>query len=147
MISKGEKKIIINTYQMIINEFFTKFLESEICSYESGSLGEFYNAEEKLNYHLYIGITIIHRVFEYIFLKTKNIMTTYYYTDSAYSYYFEYLEQIYKANLLYNFNKNDDIDYIIINCDIIIENEILFPKAVTLESRVKRILLECARLN
>ena len=28
-----------------------------------------------------------------------------------------------------------------------IENEILFPKAVTLESRVKRILLECARLN
>lgn len=28
-----------------------------------------------------------------------------------------------------------------------IENEILFPKAVTLESRVQRILRECARLN
>jgi len=107
MISKGEKKLMMNIYQIIITEFFTKFLESDICSYDSGSLGEYYNAEEKLNYHLYIGITIIHRVFEYIFIKTKNIMTTYYYTDSAYSYYLEYIEQIYKANLLFNFNYSD----------------------------------------
>ena len=128
---------------MITNEFFTKFLESEICSYESGSLGEFYNAEEKLNYHLYIGITIIHRVFEYIFLKTKNIMTTYYYTDSAYSYYFEYLEQIYKANLLYNFNSSDTM--------LFVYNKTIFKfyegESLEIEMGRKQILSNIIELN
>lgn len=112
MISKTDKTAIINTYLMIVNEFFIKFLESDICSYESGSLSENYNSEEKLNYHLYTGINIIYRVFEFIFLKTSSIVTTYYYTDSAYNYYFEYIEQIYKTNLLQNFNYSDALLFV-----------------------------------
>ena len=35
MLNKIEKKCIIDAYLMIINEYFNKFIDSEICNYET----------------------------------------------------------------------------------------------------------------
>ena len=49
---------------------------------------------------------------QYVFLKTKSLNSTYYYASKAISYYLEYLEQIYKANLFYNLNHTDTILFV-----------------------------------
>lgn len=110
--NKSEKQIIIDTYLIVLNDYFTKFLDSEICTYDNSYFGENINYNEQMNYCLYIGIRIIYRVFEYVFQKTKNISNTYYNTNLALSYYLEYMEQIFKSNLLYNFNYSDAILFV-----------------------------------
>jgi len=110
--NKQEKQIIIDTYFTILNEFFTKFLESEISTYEHNYFSENINYDEQINYSLYIGIRIIHRVFDWVFVKTKNISFVYYYCNSAFSYYLEYIEQIFKSCLLHNFNYSDAILFV-----------------------------------
>jgi len=49
----------------------------------------------------------IHRVFEYILIKTKNIEKVCYYSKKTYYYYLEYMEQIYSSNLHQNLNQMD----------------------------------------
>jgi hypothetical protein len=62
---------------MIINEYFTKFIESELCSCEySGSLNDIISYDllhHQLNSNLLTGMMIINRVFEYTFIKTRRI--------------------------------------------------------------------------
>ena len=116
MSSRLEKHSIKDTYQMILNEYFSKFLESEICRLEKNHFvndnGSAINFDKQLNYNLFTGVLVINRVFEYVFLKSKSISSTYYYSSEAYSYYLEYMEQIYKANLLNNFNHADAILFV-----------------------------------
>ena len=115
MTSRLEKQTIVNTYQTVLNEYFSKFLESDICNIEQNfyvNNGNITNFDSHINCHLFTGITIINRVFEYIFLKTKHITYAYYYSNEAFSYYLEYMEQIYKANLLYNVNHADAIVFV-----------------------------------
>jgi hypothetical protein len=115
MTNRLEKQSIVDTYQTILNEYFSKFLESDICNIEQNfcvNNGSVINFDSHINCHLFTGITIINRVFEYIFLKTKHISYAYYYSNEAFSYYLEYMEQIYKANLLYNVNHADAIVFV-----------------------------------
>ena len=116
MSSRLEKQSIKDTYQMILNEYFSKFIESEICHLEKNHFvndnGSVINFDKQLNYNLFTGILVINRVFEYVFIKTKSISSTYYYSSEAFSYYLEYMEQIYKANLLNNFNHADAILFV-----------------------------------
>ena len=115
MTSRLEKQTIVDTYQTVLNEYFLKFLESDICNIEQNfcvNNGNVINFDSHINCHLFTGITIINRVFEYIFLKTKHITYAYYYSNEAFSYYLEYMEQIYRANLLYNVNHADAIVFV-----------------------------------
>lgn len=115
MTNRLEKQTIVDTYQTVLNEYFSKFLESDICNIEQNfcvNNGSVINFDSHINCHLFTGITIINRVFEYIFLKTKHITYAYYYSNEAFSYYLEYMEQIYKANLLYNVNHADAIVFV-----------------------------------
>ena len=116
MITKTEKQYISDSYLMIINEYFTKFIESELCSFEySGSLNDIISYDllhHQLNSNLLTGIMIINRVFEYTFIKTRNISSTYYYSIQALTYYLEYIEQIYKANLSQDINHSDAVFFV-----------------------------------
>jgi len=106
MLNKIEKQSIIDAYVNILNNYFTNFMESEICCQEQN----YYintNFNSKINNNLFIGLKIINRIFECVLLKTKNVSSTYYYTNESITYYLEYLEQIYKAN--YSNNVNTDI--------------------------------------
>jgi hypothetical protein len=54
----------------------------------------------------------IHRVFEYILMKTKNIEKVCYYSKKTYYYYLEYMEQVYSSNLHQNLNQMDAILFV-----------------------------------
>ena len=108
MLGKFEKKTIFDTYNAILNEYFTQFLESDIYQYDQGCA----NFDSQMSCNLFNGVFIINRVFEYVFLKTKSLHSTYYYAMKAISYYLEYLEQICKANLFYNLNHTDTVLFV-----------------------------------
>jgi hypothetical protein len=95
------KNQIIDKYTIILKEFFDLILQSESMS--------------ELKYpisSLYIGINSIHRVFEYVLLKTKSIEKAYYYSQRTYYYYLEYLEQIHHSNLSQNLNHMNAILFV-----------------------------------
>lgn len=112
MITKTEKQYISDSYFMIINEYFTKFIESEVCISELNEVMSYDLLDHQLNSNLLTGVMIINRVFEYTFIKTKNINSTYYYSIRALTYYLEYIEQIYKANLSQDLNQSDAVFFV-----------------------------------
>jgi hypothetical protein len=116
MLSKTEKRAISDTYQTIITDFFNKFLDSEVCHTEEAGFivekGSMINFNNQMSSNLFNGISIINRVFEYVFLKTKNLNSCYYYGTEAATYYLEYLEQVCKANLFYDFNHTDAVLFV-----------------------------------
>ncbi len=59
-----------------------------------------------------IAINSIHRVFEYVLIKTKNIEKAFYYAQKTYFYYIEYMEQIHKSNLQNTLNQTDAVLFI-----------------------------------
>jgi hypothetical protein len=61
---------------------------------------------------LYIGLTTIHRVFETVLLKTKNIEIAHYYAQKAYIYYLEYMEQIRASNLSKSLHHTDVVLFV-----------------------------------
>jgi len=95
------KNQIIDKYTNIIKEFFELILQSEsMCELKYPIIS------------LYIGINSIHRVFEYILLKTKSIEKAYYYSQRTYYYYLEYMEQIHRSNLSQSLNHMDAILFV-----------------------------------
>lgn len=98
---QNSKKQIIETYYTLIEEFFTKLNDSDVMIELNYPISSIYN-----------GINTIHRVFEYILIKTQSLQKTYYYCQRAYSYYLEYMEQIYKANLSQNLNHADAVLFV-----------------------------------
>jgi hypothetical protein len=95
------KREIVDKYVRIMHEYFELMLQSDIMA--------------ELKYpvlSLNIGVNSLHRVFEYVLLKTKNIDTAYCYAQRTYYYYLEYMEQIYKANLSQNLNHMDAILFV-----------------------------------
>ena len=95
------KKQIIDKYLQVINEYFLLMDNSLIM--------------KELNYPascLLIGINSIHRVFEYILLKTQSIENAYYYSQKAYFLYLEYMEQILKSNISLNLNHMDAVLFV-----------------------------------
>jgi hypothetical protein len=106
MLSKIEKQSIIDAYSTILNNYFSNFIESDICCQEQNYYANI-NFDIQINRNLFTGLGIINRIFEYVLLKTKNVSSTYYYTNDSISYFLEYLEQIYKANFSYTTNNID----------------------------------------
>lgn len=62
--------------------------------------------------NMYIGMNAIYRVFEYIFIHTKNIEKVEYYSKKTCYYYLEYMEQIYSSNLSQNLNQMDAVFFV-----------------------------------
>lgn len=77
---KTFKTKIIEKYIDILTEFFTLYGQSGLINETSNILCT--------------GITTIHRVFEYVFIKTQSLEKTIYYAQKASYYYLEYMEQI-----------------------------------------------------
>ena len=102
-ISKSEKtkNKIVEKYASAMKEFFELIEQSEIM--------------KELNYpisSLCIGINTIHRVFEYVLIKSKSIDRAYYTAQKTYYYYLEYIEQVYKSNLSQNLNHADAVLFV-----------------------------------
>lgn len=85
------KNRILVKYSSLIAEFFQLMNHSD-------TLKTVPNAKSSL----YIGINAIHRVFEFILLKTKNVENAYFYSQKSYYYYLEYMEQIHKSEFALN---------------------------------------------
>jgi hypothetical protein len=62
--------------------------------------------------NVYIGLNAIHRVFDYILIRTKNLEKVIYYSRKACYYYLEYMEQIYLTNLSQNLNQTDALLFV-----------------------------------
>jgi hypothetical protein len=95
------KADVIEKYVRIMREYF------ELMS-QSDSMAE-------LKYpvtSLFIGINSLHRVFEYVLLKTKSIDNAYCYAQRTYYYYLEYMDQIHRANLSSNLNHMDAVLFV-----------------------------------
>ena len=98
---KTPKTQILEIYSKLVMEYFCITNESVIM--------------REMNFPIssvYIGLNAIHRVFEIILIKTKSIEKTYYYSQRAYYYYLEYIEQIYNANLTQNINHMDIVLFV-----------------------------------
>jgi len=114
--NKSDKQIIIDNYIIILNEYFNRFLESEINNYENGNFS--FDDQNSINYNklsncnLFIGVSILYRIFEFIFHKTKNLNVVHYYCNEAISYYLEYIKQVYRSNLFNNLNQSDTVLFV-----------------------------------
>jgi hypothetical protein len=75
---------IIEKYVTIINEFLVLFSQSNLIN-ESPNV-------------LVIGINTLHRVFEYVLIKTQSLEKTVYYAQKANYYFLEYMDQITQSN-------------------------------------------------
>ncbi len=99
---KTIKMQIVERYFNVINEYFDK---AKDCT--------FINATNESSNQLLIGIHSIHRVFEYVLLKTKNPEKAYYTSQQTYYYYLEYLEQIHTSpHLSDNMDSSDVIQFV-----------------------------------
>jgi hypothetical protein len=92
---------IIDTYVMIFKEYISMINESKHCCNSNNLITT-----------MFIGMNAIHRVFEYILIKTKNIEKVCYYSKKAFYYYLEYMEQVYSSNLHQNLNQMDAILFV-----------------------------------
>jgi hypothetical protein len=94
-------QIIYNTYLTTMNEFIKLIKQSDIMKEQCYPIDS-----------LFIGMNAVHRVFEYVLLKTKNAERAFFYSQKTYRYYLEYMEQIYKSNLSSNLNHLDAIVFV-----------------------------------
>lgn len=92
---------IIEKYLQILKEYFDMLGESKY-------IHELPNPVS----NMYIGLNAIYRVFEYIFIHTKNLEKVEYYSKKTCYYYLEYMEQIYSSNLTQNLNQMDAILFV-----------------------------------
>ena len=95
------KTRVINKYVSIIIEYFNLLNQSEIIK----------NLSNPSN-SLFIGMNAVHKVFEFVLIKTKNIDNAYFYSQKSYFIYLEYLEQIHKSDLSQNLNHMDAVLFI-----------------------------------
>jgi len=61
---------------------------------------------------LYTGIIIIQRTFEYVLIKLKSLENAHHFSQKAYVYFIEYMEQINQNGLSQHFNRNDVILFV-----------------------------------
>jgi PHD/YefM family antitoxin component YafN of YafNO toxin-antitoxin module len=99
--TKPFRKRVILKYALIIKEYFDLMNQSETL-----------NVLTNKNPSVYIGMNAIHRVFEFVLIKMNNADYAYYYSQKAYFYYLEYMEQIYKSELTSSLNHMDAILFV-----------------------------------
>lgn len=98
---KTTKQQIIEKYCLVLKEFIAKIQTSTSIL-----------ASKQLIMSLSIGITSIHRVFEYTLLKTKQIDKAYYQAQQTYYYFLEYIEQINESYLVHTLNHKDALLFV-----------------------------------
>lgn len=94
-------KMIFSKYVSSIKEYFELVQKSET----NKDVSDF-------KVTLLIGLNALHRVFDAVLIKTKNIETAYYYSQKSFSYYLEYMQQIKAADLLSSLNHTDAIIFV-----------------------------------
>jgi hypothetical protein len=92
---------IIELYNTIVLEFVNNVLDMDYIPDETD-----YDCV------LYSGLSIIHSIFEYSLIHLKSLERAHHYTQTAYVYFIEYTEQIYKNNLSNHFTRNDIIVFV-----------------------------------
>jgi len=92
---------LIHDYNSIITDFLNKLTNIS-----------FIPNDTEYDCMLYIGINIIHRVYEYVLFKLENVKSSHYYSQKAYVYFIEYMEQMYINGLSQNINHNEAILFI-----------------------------------
>jgi len=101
MVPKTLKQCIAEQYCYAIKELFIKIDGSELIK-----------TSDQLPIILSIGVNSIHRVFEYVLLRKKNIEQAKYYTQQACYYFLEYIEQVHKSNLTHSLNNTDAVLFV-----------------------------------
>ena len=91
-----------DNYYLILNDDIIKYV-----LYFVSIEYDFYNLIKNKNIFNY-GIDIIHHIFNFILLYTKNLYLTLTYTKNAYIYYIEFMEQINSKNNLFLKLKKED---------------------------------------
>ena len=92
---------LIHDYNSIITDFLNKMTNIS-----------FIPNDTEYDCMLYVGINIIHRVYEYVLFKLENVKSSHYYSEKAYVYFIEYMEQMYVNGLSQNINHNEAILFI-----------------------------------
>ena len=95
------RKEIVDKYILLMREFFDLLNKSNVMTEMNHP-----------SHCVYIGINVIHRVFENTLMKTKNLRKAYFYAQKSQYYYLEYVEQIYKSNFSLNLNYVDIVLFI-----------------------------------
>ena len=99
--TKTNKLQIIEKYCLVMNEFIKRIHESKIILKSQQSVMT-----------LSVGITSIHRVFEYTLLHTKQLDKALYQARQTYYYFLEYIEQIQESQLISSLNHKDAITFV-----------------------------------
>jgi hypothetical protein len=99
--SKSLKQCISELYFNAIQELFNQIEQTDLNK-----------QTDKLSNILFIGVNSIHRVFEYVLLRKKNIEKATYYARQACYYFVEYMEQIHTSNLTNNLNNTDAVMFV-----------------------------------
>jgi hypothetical protein len=92
---------IITRYVGLIREFFEEVQKSVNILQSTSQV-----------HSLMVGVSVIHRVFEHVLFKTQNVENAYYYSQKAYAYYLEYMEQVIVSHLSGNLHHMDAILFI-----------------------------------
>jgi len=92
---------IIDIYVKVIGEYIELISESKYMNETNTPISS-----------MYVGMNAIHRVFEYVIIKTKNIEKACHYSKKTFYYYLEYMEQIYRSNLCQNLNHMDAVMFV-----------------------------------
>jgi hypothetical protein len=95
------RSIIALNYTKIIKEYFHMMNNSTTIKSLSNPIPT-----------VFVGINALNKVFEYILLKTKNEDHAYFYSQKCCCYYLEYIEQIYKNDLINTLNIMDAIMFV-----------------------------------
>jgi len=97
-----------STSQQIVDKYFviTKDYFEAIHNLKS------IQNKQDLSNILLVGFNCIHRVFEYVLYKTKNIDTAVGMAQQTYFYYLEYIEQIHSAELLFQIKQSEAILFV-----------------------------------
>jgi len=93
--------MIFSKYVSCIKEYFELIQKSETSK-----------TATDFKFTLLIGLNALHRVFDAVLIKTKNIETANYYAQKSFSYYLEYMQQIKEADLLSSLNHADAIVFV-----------------------------------
>lgn len=98
---KSLKQSIAEQYFHAIRELFVHIDKSEVIK-----------SSDKLPIIQSIGVNAIHRVFEYVLLRKKNIEHAKYHSQQACYYFLEYIEQIHISNLTHSLNNTDAVLFV-----------------------------------
>jgi hypothetical protein len=93
--------VIIQNYVNVIGEYIELICESKHMNETNTPMSI-----------MYIGFNSLHRVFEYLIIKTKNLEKACQYSKKTFYYYLEYMEQIHRSNLGQSLNHMDAVMFV-----------------------------------